>query len=31
MMKWKVAQAAVEIGQSAKAEIQTHISKGKWG
>lgn len=27
----KVDQAATEIGQAAKAEIRTHIDKGKWG
>lgn len=27
----KALQAAVEVQQSVKAEIQTHISKGKWG
>lgn len=26
-----VQKAAVEMKQMAKAEIQTHISKGKWG
>lgn len=27
----KALQSAVEVLQSVKAEIQTHISKGKWG
>lgn len=27
----KAAQAAVEIGQAAKAEIEAHVRKGKWG
>ncbi len=27
----KAIQAATELGQSIRAEIATHISKGKWG
>lgn len=27
----KAQQAAVELSQSVKAEIQAHINKGKWG